>query len=133
MSAQWRAVARVGALRSGDVIAVEVDGVELALGRDGERYFAVQRRCAHRRGDLADGIISRGHLVCPQHGWRFSTATGCLDASAEYCLVRYAARVTGDQIEIDPQPQPHQHHGAGTGGAGGGIEGGTEGGTQGSK
>jgi nitrite reductase/ring-hydroxylating ferredoxin subunit len=106
------------------VIAVEVDGVELALGRDGERYFAVQRRCAHRRGDLAEGIISRGHLVCPQHGWRFSTATGCLDESPEYCLVRYEVRIAGDQIEIDPQPVSGP---AGTGGGEGGIQGATEG------
>lgn len=127
MPAQWRAVARVGALRSGDVIAVEVDGVEVALGRDGERYFAVQRRCAHRRGDLAEGIVSRSHLVCPQHGWRFSTATGCLDSSPEYCLVRYGVRVVGDQIEIDPEPLPSASGGAGTGGGAAGIQGGTEG------
>jgi nitrite reductase [NAD(P)H] small subunit len=106
MSAAWRAVARVGALRSGDVIAIEVDGVALALGRDGDRYFAVQRRCAHRGGDLVDGIIARGHLICPQHGWRFSTATGCHDEDAEYCLARYQVRVTGEDIEVSAQPLP---------------------------
>jgi 3-phenylpropionate/trans-cinnamate dioxygenase ferredoxin subunit len=105
MSGQWHAVARVGALRSGDVIAVEVAGVEMALGRDGDHYFAVQRRCAHLRGDLADGIIARGHLVCPQHGWRFSTATGRHDQEAQFCLVTYPVRVTGDRIEIDPRPR----------------------------
>jgi nitrite reductase (NADH) small subunit len=108
MPEQWRAVARVGALRAGDVIAVEVDGVEIALGRDGDRYFAFQRRCAHRGGDLAEGIVSRGHVICPQHGWRFSTATGCHDEAAEYCLVRYAVRVAGDSIEVSPQPLPKQ-------------------------
>jgi nitrite reductase/ring-hydroxylating ferredoxin subunit len=106
MAEQWRAVARVGQLRPGDVIAVEVEGQEIALGRDGDRYFAVQRRCAHLRGDLADGIIARGHLVCPQHGWRFSTATGCHDEASAYCLVRYAVRVAAGQIEVDPVPLP---------------------------
>lgn len=127
MSAQWHAVARVGALRSGDVIAVEVEGVEMALGRDGDRYFAVQRRCAHLRGDLADGIIARGHLVCPQHGWRFSTATGRQDQASEFCLVRYEVRVADGQIEVDPRPLP----GAGAGGAGG--AGGSDAGNQGSE
>ena len=112
MTDRWRAVARVGDLRPGDVIAVAVDELELALGRDGDRYFAVQRRCAHMRGDLADGIISRGHLVCPQHGWRFSTATGRHDGEAEYCLVRYAVRVTGGQIEVDPRPLPRHEEGS---------------------
>ena len=88
------------------MIAVEIDGLELALGRDGERYFAVQRRCAHMRGDLADGIVSRGHVVCPQHGWRFSTATGRHEQASEYCLTRYAVRVVEDRIEVDPQPVP---------------------------
>jgi nitrite reductase (NADH) small subunit len=106
MSEEWRAVARAGSLRPGDVIAVEIDGVPIALGRDGDRLFAVQRWCAHRRGDLSDGIIARGHLVCPQHGWRFSTATGCQEEASEYCLARYAVRVAGDQIEIDPRPLP---------------------------
>jgi 3-phenylpropionate/trans-cinnamate dioxygenase ferredoxin component len=105
VSEQWRAVARVGEVRAGDVIAIDLDGLELALGRDGDRYFAVQRRCAHLGGDLADGIVARGHVVCPQHGWRFSTATGRHDGDERFCLVTYAVRVVGDQIEIDPQPR----------------------------
>jgi len=102
----WRAVARVGDVRPNDVIAVTVDGLALVLGRDGERYFATQRHCVHRGGDLADGIVSRGHLICPQHAWRFSTATGCNVEASQYCLVTYAVRVVGDQIEVDVQPQP---------------------------
>ncbi|HEU0032802.1 MAG TPA: Rieske 2Fe-2S domain-containing protein [Kofleriaceae bacterium] len=106
MSEQWRAVARVGDVRPGDVIAVQSDGVELVLGLDGERYFAAQRRCPHAGGDLSDGIVSRGHVICPQHGWRFSTATGRAPESSQYCLQTYAVRVVGDQIEVDVPPRP---------------------------
>jgi nitrite reductase/ring-hydroxylating ferredoxin subunit len=107
-SARWHAVARVGELAAGDVRAVEVAGTALVLGRDGDRYFACQRQCVHRGGDLADGIVSRGHLICPQHGWRFSTATGknpdASDHEIAASLVTYAVRVTGDDIEIaEPQ------------------------------
>ncbi|MBX3158543.1 MAG: Rieske 2Fe-2S domain-containing protein [Deltaproteobacteria bacterium] len=101
MSESWRAVARVGDVRRGDVIAVEVDGVQLVLGLDGERYFATQRRCVHQGGDLAEGIVSRGHVVCPQHGWRFSTESGEAADAAGFCLATYAVRVVGEQIEID--------------------------------
>lgn len=87
------------------MIAVSIDGVEIVVGRDGERYFATQRRCLHRGGDLSEGIVSRGHLICPQHGWRFSTATGCSADSPEHCLVTYAVRVVEGQIEIDPRPR----------------------------
>jgi len=89
----WKAVAKIGDVRAGDVIAVEVDGTEMILGLDGDRYFALQRRCVHRGGDLADGIVSRGHLICPQHAWRFSTATGCQAEASEFCLVTYEVRV----------------------------------------
>jgi len=102
---QWRAVANVGDVRAGDVIAVAVDGVAMVLGLDGDRYFAMQRQCVHRGGDLAEGIVSRGHVICPNHGWRFSTATGQAPDASEYCLVTYAVRVVDDRIEIDPRPR----------------------------
>jgi len=100
--ASWRAVARVGDLARGDLVPVQIDGVELVVGRDGDRYFAVQRRCLHRGGDLSEGIIARGHLVCAHHGWRFSTATGRHDEASDVCLATYAVRVNGDDIEVDP-------------------------------
>lgn len=104
MTDSWRVVARVGDIKPNDVLAVVVDDIEIVLGRDGERYFAVQRRCIHRGGDLAEGIVSRGHLICPQHAWRFSTATGRHAEASQYCLMTYPIRVVGDQIEVDPRP-----------------------------
>lgn len=101
----WHPVAKIGDIRAGDVIAVEVAGVEMVIGRDGDRYFAAQRRCVHRGGDLAEGIVARGHLVCANHGWRFSTATGRHDQASDVCLMTYAVRVTGDLIEVDPTPR----------------------------
>lgn len=101
MPEAWRVVARVGDVARGDVRAVAVDGLELVLGRDGERYFATQRHCVHRGGDLADGIVSRGFLICPLHAWRFSTETGCNSEASDICLVTYPVRVVGEAIEID--------------------------------
>ena len=106
----WFAVASVGDLKSGDVVAVEVEGVQMVVGRDGDRYFAVQRRCLHQGGDLADGIIARGHIVCAHHGWRFSTATGRHDSASDVCLIVYAVRVNGTHIEVDPVPQTLRGH-----------------------
>lgn len=97
----WHAVAKVGDVNKGDVIAVSANGVELIVGLDGERYFAAQRRCVHRGGDLADGIVSRGHVICPQHGWRFSTQTGKTPEPSELCLVTYPVRVVDERIEVE--------------------------------
>jgi nitrite reductase (NADH) small subunit len=101
----WHPAAKLGDLKPGDVIGVEVAGIAMVLAREGDAIYALQRRCVHRGGDLADGIISRGHVICPQHGWRFAAATGQHDQASDVCLVRYATRVVGDQIEVDPTPQ----------------------------
>lgn len=102
----WVAVARVGDVGANEVIAVTAGALALALGRAGERYFATQRRCVHRGGDLAEGIVSRGDLICPHHGWRFSTATGCHTEASQYCLATYPVRVRDDVIEVCTTPNP---------------------------
>ncbi|HEY4180539.1 MAG TPA: Rieske 2Fe-2S domain-containing protein [Kofleriaceae bacterium] len=104
----FHSVARVADVRAGDVVAVDVAGVELVVGRDGDTFFAAQRRCIHRGGDLAEGIVSRGTLICPNHGWRFSTATGCQPEASEYCLAMYAVRVVDDRIEVDPDTKTNE-------------------------
>lgn len=38
--------------------------------------FAVENRCPHRQGSLADGIIGGGKVVCPLHGHKFDLVTG---------------------------------------------------------
>jgi nitrite reductase/ring-hydroxylating ferredoxin subunit len=106
LMASWHAVAKLGALSPGDVIGIEVAGVQMILGRDGDRYFAMQRQCLHRGGDLADGIIARGHVVCAHHGWRFSTATGCHDQASDVCLRTYPVRISGEDIEVELQGSP---------------------------
>ena len=53
----WFPVAKLGEVRAGDVVAVTVADTEIALGRDGDRLFAVQRVCLHQGGDLANGIV----------------------------------------------------------------------------
>jgi nitrite reductase/ring-hydroxylating ferredoxin subunit len=106
----WHAVARTTDLKPGDVVAVEVEGVQMVIGRDGDRYFAAQRWCVHRGGVLADGIVARGHLVCANHGWRFSTATGRHDEAADVCLVTYPVRVADDRVEVDPAPRTLRGH-----------------------
>lgn len=100
----WHAVAKVGDLQPGDVVAVAVAGTEMIIGIDGDRYFAMQRRCVHRGGDLAEGIVSRGHVVCANHGWRFSTTSGQHDTAGNICLVTYPIRVAGTDIEVEPTP-----------------------------
>ncbi len=104
MSTRWLPIARVGDVERGGVRAIEVEGVNVVLYRDGEQHYAAQRRCPHAGFDLAEGFVSRGYLVCPLHSWRFASATGVHELSSGVCLAMYAVRIVGDVIELDPTP-----------------------------
>jgi nitrite reductase (NADH) small subunit len=43
--------------------------------RNGELY-AIENRCPHRGGPLAEGISGDGKIVCPLHGHKFDLKTG---------------------------------------------------------
>jgi nitrite reductase/ring-hydroxylating ferredoxin subunit len=101
----WHPVANAADLGDGDIVAVEADGRQLVVFRDGERIGCVQRRCVHQGSDLSLGIISRHHLICPQHAWRFSTETGVHAESPETCLAIHDVRVVDGRIEVDPTPR----------------------------
>lgn len=68
-------------LSPGEIRAVEVEGVQLVVGRTEQGYFAVQDECSHEKLPLshADGIpgrVERGLLVCPHHGAKYDPHTG---------------------------------------------------------
>ena len=55
---------------------VEVEGVPVAVFRDGERWIAVDDTCPHMGASLADGRLLGGELQCSWHEWRYDTTTG---------------------------------------------------------
>ena len=102
-----RTVAKLSQVGPGEIVPVTVDGRDIVLYRDGDTIYAAQRQCLHQGADLADGIVSRGFLVCAVHGWRYHCATGVHEMSPENCLVTYRVHVEGDDIQIDPTPRRH--------------------------
>lgn len=61
-----------------------IAGEDLVVFRDESgRYGALERRCAHRAGDLCYGRLEDGGVRCPYHGWLFDVAGRCLDQPAE--------------------------------------------------
>ncbi len=75
----------------------DIDGAFVAVfrARDGEVY-AVQAKCPHRAGHLADGIIGAGKVVCPMHSFKFDLATGAPLGNDCAALKTYAVSVNND-------------------------------------
>ena len=87
--------------REGRVIKL-ADG-EIALFNLGERFLAVENRCPHKGGPLADGIVTACAVVCPLHAWRIDLDTGAVErpAGAAGCVRTYATRMEEDIVFVE--------------------------------
>jgi nitrite reductase (NADH) small subunit len=76
-------------------------GPSTALGA-GDRFLAVENRCPHQGGPLADGIVSGCAVVCPLHAWKVRLDTGGVDrpSSTAACVRTFATRVEGDTVLV---------------------------------
>ncbi len=67
----------------------------VARMQDG-RVLAFARRCPHEGGDLADGSIRDGQILCPWHNLAFDPVTGATSCSAFRNLRTYAIEREGE-------------------------------------
>jgi nitrite reductase (NADH) small subunit len=83
--------------------AVKVGNREIAIFNLGDRFLAVENRCPHKGGPLADGIVSGAAVVCPLHAWKMSleTGEGLNSASASSCVETFRTRVEHGVIFLE--------------------------------
>ena len=65
----------------------------LAIFNIGDRFLAVENRCPHGGGPLADGIVGGATVTCPLHNWRI-----CLEAAQVYAPVRVRLHMSGSNV-----------------------------------
>lgn len=53
-----------------------VEGREILLAREEDRYYAVDNRCPHMGGDLSQGILKGTMVTCPLHHSQFDLSDG---------------------------------------------------------
>jgi thiamine pyrophosphate-dependent acetolactate synthase large subunit-like protein/nitrite reductase/ring-hydroxylating ferredoxin subunit len=73
---KWYQVADPDELAEGSVQAVTAGTRTIALSRQAGQYGAIDGKCPHQGGPLADGTLEEGLLRCPWHGWGFDPRTG---------------------------------------------------------
>lgn len=83
--------------------AVKVGNREVAIFNLGDRILAVENRCPHKSGPLADGIVSGASVICPLHSWKISleTGEGMNSASASSCVETFRTRVEHGVIFLE--------------------------------
>ena len=85
-------VARTTEIESGRARLVEVKGKQIALFNVDGQFFALDNRCTHRGGPLAEGELSGHEVTCPLHGATFAVRTGdVVGPPAERAVARYGS------------------------------------------
>ncbi len=83
-------------------VAVDVEGLRIAVFNVDGKYYALDDRCTHADASLAEGDVDERTVECPLHGARFDLDTGAaLSAPAERPVVAYKVHVAGDDIQIE--------------------------------
>ncbi len=65
---------------------------------DGE-ISAMDNICLHRGGPLGEGVISKGKVVCPWHGWEWDPKTGEAGPPGAKIAV-YPVKIEGGDVLI---------------------------------
>lgn len=96
-------VARVNDLAPGEVRALEVDGVEIALVRTADGgYHAIRDKCSHGRVALSDGDVVGRTLECWKHGSAFDLTSGRpTSLPATRPVPVYPVTIDGEDVLVD--------------------------------
>ena len=90
-------------------VAVEVDGVELALVRTADEVFAIRDVCSHAEVALSEGDVTfddegTPEIECWLHGSTFNLRNGCpVILPATEPVPVYPVNVDGDAVLVDVQ------------------------------
>lgn len=75
----------------------------VALFRTEAGVFAVDGICPHAGGPLAQGMVRRGVVTCPWHGWQYNVQTGHHQLNPRLCVQTFAVTVIEDAIYVNVQ------------------------------
>ncbi|MCZ4500722.1 MAG: hypothetical protein JWQ74_3277 [Marmoricola sp.] len=92
----------VAEVPSGSAVRVEIDGLDVAVVRDGDDFYAIEDECSHAAVALSEGDVEGCEIECWMHGSRFDLRTGKpLGPPATEPVPVFAVKVTGDDVLVD--------------------------------
>jgi len=99
VGATWRSVCKVGEIPQFGGRTVRTGSTEIAIFRlSDDRIRAVENRCPHKQGPLAEGIVSGDIIICPLHARKINLESGKVLPPDSGCVKTYAIKVEGDEV-----------------------------------
>ena len=100
-------VCSTGDLGQGDMAAFFIDGGEVLVVRDTQgRLHALDGVCPHEDFPLVQGDFDGTVITCLNHLWCFDASTGRGINPPSCRLAKYAVKVEGDDVYVDPDGEP---------------------------
>jgi nitrite reductase (NADH) small subunit len=83
--------------------AVTIGHEQVAIFNLGDKFLAVENRCPHRGGPLADGIVSGDSVVCPLHQWKVCLSSGAVVRPQEQqaCVRSFPVQVIDGVVLVE--------------------------------
>src|SRR5689334_24211416 len=72
----WIRIAPAGDIPAREGRSVRIGTTSIALFNTDAGFLAVENRCPHSGGPLADGIVGGSTVTCPLHNWRICLESG---------------------------------------------------------
>jgi len=80
--------------------AFQVDGLDIAIFKWDQNYFALENFCPHLGFPLTEGIVQDGNVICGWHGWRVRLEDG--GCSGKTLVARtFPCEVRGDAVWVE--------------------------------
>lgn len=81
---EWVDVVAENALAVGEHLVVDVEGVDVAIFKLEDGFYALEDVCTHDGAEIASGELDGDELICPRHGARFCVRTGEVKTAPAY-------------------------------------------------
>ncbi len=91
----------LAALPPGGVELLVVRGIDVALFRRGDEFFAIGNECAHKGGNPCEGRVDGDIVTCPLHGWEFDLRSGVRMTIPGEAVPRFAVTVDDGGIYLE--------------------------------
>lgn len=97
----WHVVLKESEVSDSDPVPCSIAGLEIAIYRVEDKYFATSNICTHAQALLSDGFLDGYLIECPIHNACFDIRTGkAMTSPAEIDLETFPTRVSDGSIEV---------------------------------
>ncbi len=96
---KWQSICQIEEIPRLGGRTVRAGQMEIALFRlSNDRIRAVDNRCPHKQGPLAEGIVSGDTIICPLHAQKINLETGEVLPPNSGCVKIYAVKIIDGEV-----------------------------------